>query len=68
MAERYAEEIARISTRIAGQGNGQRRARSRDPLPTAGMYATAFTHMDPRSPPRYAGPTNNWLYDYIPGG
>src|SRR5438067_932444 len=66
MVERYAEEIARDF-----DPESQVKAMDKEGLdlailyPTAGMYATAFTHMDPRFAAAVCRAYNNWLYDYI---
>src|SRR5437868_13260068 len=66
MAERYAEEIARDF-----DPESQVKAMDKEGLdlailyPTAGMYATAFTHMDPRFAAAVCRAYNDWLYDYI---
>ena len=66
MAERYAEEIARDFDPAS-----QVKAMDKEGLdlailfPTAGMYATAFTHMDPRFAAAVCRAYNGWLYDYI---
>jgi len=63
---RYAEEIARDF-----DPESQVKAMDKEGLdlailyPTAGMYATAFTHMDPRFAAAVCRAYNNWLYDYI---
>src|SRR5207237_3661359 len=64
--ERYAEEIARDF-----DPESQVKAMDKEGLdlailyPTAGMYATAFTHMDPRFAAAVCRAYNDWLYDYI---
>src|SRR5205807_7985175 len=66
MAERYAEEIARDF-----DPESQVKAMDTEGLdlailyPTAGMYAIAFTHMEPRPAAAVSRAYNNWLYDYI---
>ena len=66
MAERYAEEIARDF-----DPESQIKAMDKEGLdlailfPTAGMYATAFTHMDARFAAAVCRAYNDWLHDYI---
>jgi predicted TIM-barrel fold metal-dependent hydrolase len=66
MAERYAEEIARDF-----DPQSQVKAMDKEGLdlailfPTAGMYATAFTHMDSRFAAAVCRAYNDWLHDYI---
>jgi predicted TIM-barrel fold metal-dependent hydrolase len=66
MATRYAEEIARDFDPAS-----QVKAMDKEGLdlailyPTAGMYATAFTHMEPRFAAAVCRAYNDWLYDYI---
>src|SRR5438445_13680439 len=66
LGERYAEEIARDF-----DPQSQVKAMDKEGLdlailfPTAAMYATAFTRMDPRFAAAVSRAYNDWLYDYI---
>src|SRR5205823_13254820 len=66
MTRRYAEEIASDF-----DPESQIKAKDKEGLdlailfPSAGMYATAFTHMDPCFEAAVCRAYNDWLHDYI---